>query len=49
MVYGFEPYHLSADDDGSHGDNERISLANVRSGLAITYQVIADVCRVANH
>ncbi|HEY2797633.1 MAG TPA: M20/M25/M40 family metallo-hydrolase [Thermoanaerobaculia bacterium] len=43
VVYGFEPFHLSEDDDRSHGDDERLSLANVRFGLEVTYAVVSDV------
>jgi acetylornithine deacetylase/succinyl-diaminopimelate desuccinylase-like protein len=43
VVYGFEPFHLAEDDDRSHGDDERLSLANVRFGLEVTYAVVSDV------
>ena len=43
VVYGFEPFRLSEDDDRSHGDDERLSLANVRFGLEVTYAVVSDV------
>ena len=43
VVYGFEPFHLSDDDDRSHGDDERLSLANLRFGLEVTYAVVSDV------
>ena len=43
VVYGFEPFHLSEDDDRSHGDDERLSLVNVRFGLEVTYAVVSDV------
>ena len=43
VAYGFEPFHLSEDDDRSHGDDERLSLANVRFGLEVTYAVVSDV------
>jgi acetylornithine deacetylase/succinyl-diaminopimelate desuccinylase-like protein len=42
VVYGFEPFRLSDDDDRSHGDDERLSLANLRFGLEVTYAVVAD-------
>ncbi len=43
VVYGFEPFHLSEDDDRSHGDDERLSLVNLRFGLEVTYAVVSDV------
>ena len=43
VVYGFEPFHLSDDDDRSHGDDERLSLANLRFGLEVTCAVVSDV------
>ncbi|HEU5250938.1 MAG TPA: M20/M25/M40 family metallo-hydrolase [Thermoanaerobaculia bacterium] len=43
VVYGFEPFHLSDDDDRSHGDDERLSLANVAFGLKVTYAVVTDL------
>ena len=43
VVYGFEPFHLSDDDDRSHGDDERLSIANIRFGLEVTYSVVSEV------
>ena len=43
VVYGFEPFHLSDDDDRSHGDDERLSLANVAFGLKVTHAVVMDL------
>jgi acetylornithine deacetylase/succinyl-diaminopimelate desuccinylase-like protein len=43
VVYGFEPFRLSEDDDRSHGDDERLSIDNVRFGLEVTYAVVSDV------
>jgi len=43
VVYGFEPFRLSDDDDRSHGDDERLSVENVRFGLEVTYAVVSDV------
>jgi acetylornithine deacetylase/succinyl-diaminopimelate desuccinylase-like protein len=43
VVYGFEPFRLSEDDDRSHGDDERLSVDNVRFGLEVTYAVVSDV------
>lgn len=48
VVYGFEPFHLSDDDDRSHGDDERLSVANVRFGLEVTYAVVSDVAGKAS-
>ena len=46
VVYGFEPFQLSEDDDRSHGDDERLSVDNVRFGLEVTYAVVSDVAGV---
>ncbi len=43
VVYGFEPFRLSEDDDRSHGDDERLAVDNVRFGLEVTYEVVSDV------
>jgi acetylornithine deacetylase/succinyl-diaminopimelate desuccinylase-like protein len=43
VVYGFEPFRIGEDDDRSHGDDERLSLENVRFGLEVTYAVVSDV------
>ena len=43
VVYGFEPFALSDDDDRSHGDDERLSVDNVRFGLEVTYAIVSDV------
>jgi acetylornithine deacetylase/succinyl-diaminopimelate desuccinylase-like protein len=42
VVYGFEPFRLAPEDDHSHGDDERLSLENVRFGLEVTYEVVRD-------
>jgi acetylornithine deacetylase/succinyl-diaminopimelate desuccinylase-like protein len=47
VVYGFEPFRLSEDDDRSHGDDERLSLANLRFGLEVTWTVVADIAGVS--
>lgn len=44
VVYGFEPFRLSEDDDRSHGDDERLSLANLRFGLEVTHAIVSDLC-----
>jgi acetylornithine deacetylase/succinyl-diaminopimelate desuccinylase-like protein len=43
VVYGFEPFRLSEDDDRSHGDDERLSLDNLRYGLEVTHAIVSDV------
>jgi len=43
VIYGFEPFRIADEDDRSHGDDERLSLANVRFGLEVTYAVVSDV------
>ncbi len=43
VVYGFEPFALSDDDDRSHGDDERLSVDNLRFGLEATYAIVSDV------
>jgi acetylornithine deacetylase/succinyl-diaminopimelate desuccinylase-like protein len=49
VVYGFEPFRLSEDDDRSHGDDERLSVDNVRFGLEVTYAVVSDVAGARAH
>ncbi len=44
VVYGFETWRLAAADDRSHGDDERLSLANIRFGVEATYFIVWDVC-----
>ena len=44
VVYGFEPFRISDEDDHSHGDDERLSLTNVRFGLEVTFALVSDVC-----
>jgi acetylornithine deacetylase/succinyl-diaminopimelate desuccinylase-like protein len=46
VVYGFEAFRISEGEDCSHGDDERLSLANVRFGLEVTYAIVVDVCGV---
>ena len=43
VVYGFEPFALSEDEDRSHGDDERLSVDNLRFGLETTYAIVSDV------
>ncbi len=43
VVYGFEPFGLGEGDDRSHGDDERLSVSNLRRGVEITYAVVSDV------
>jgi acetylornithine deacetylase/succinyl-diaminopimelate desuccinylase-like protein len=43
VVYGFEPFHIGEGDDRSHGDDERLSVANLAFGIKVTYAVVWDV------
>ena len=43
VVYGFEPFRLAEEDDRSHGDDERLSIANLRFVLEVTFAVVSDV------
>jgi acetylornithine deacetylase/succinyl-diaminopimelate desuccinylase-like protein len=44
-AYGFVPMLLSPDEQGGmHGNNERISLRNLRLGLEVLYRVVERVC-----
>ena len=42
ITYGFDPFKVEASDiqTGMHGNNERLSVANVRFGLKYTYDVL---------
>jgi len=42
ITYGFDPFKIEASDlqTGMHGNNERLSIANVAFGLKYTYDVI---------
>jgi acetylornithine deacetylase/succinyl-diaminopimelate desuccinylase-like protein len=42
ITYGFDPFKIEANDiqTGMHGNNERLSIANVGFGLKYTYDVI---------
>ncbi|HXE57350.1 MAG TPA: M20/M25/M40 family metallo-hydrolase [Gemmatimonadales bacterium] len=45
-AYGLEPFRLTeADDRGVHGNDERVSLANLRFGVEFFYRVVEDVAR----
>ena len=44
-AYGFVPMLLGPEEQGGmHGNNERISLANLRRGVEVLYRVVALVC-----
>lgn len=44
-AYGFVPMLLGPDEQGGmHGNNERISLANIRLGVEVLYRVVERVC-----
>ena len=42
VTYGFDPFKIEASDiqSGMHGNNERISVANIGFGLKYTYDVL---------
>lgn len=43
-AYGFVPFEVSAEELGTmHGNNERVSTANLERGLRILYSAVADV------
>jgi acetylornithine deacetylase/succinyl-diaminopimelate desuccinylase-like protein len=45
--YGFVPMLVSPEDQGGmHGNNERISVANIRLGLEVLYRVVERTCAV---
>lgn len=44
VIYGFETWRLAPSDDRSHGDDERLSVANIRFGVEATYSIVLDVC-----
>ena len=46
-AYGFVPMLLAPDEQaGMHGNNERISLANLRRGVEVMYRVVERLCVV---
>ena len=45
--YGFVPMLIAPEDQGGmHGNNERVSVANVRLGLEVLYRVVERACAV---
>ena len=45
-AYGWAPIYTTPDDDeGVHGNNERISVKNVRQGTREFYEVVRDISR----
>lgn len=44
VIYGFEAWRIRPDEDQSHGDDERLSLANIRFGVEAVYFIVWDVC-----
>lgn len=44
VIYGFETWRIPPDDDRSHGDDERLSLANIRFGVEATHFIVWEVC-----
>lgn len=46
VAYGWAPiYTTPEDDEGVHGNNERISVKNVREGTREFYEVVRDISR----
>lgn len=46
VCYGFSPFLLTREEEATvHGDNERLSVENVRRGLRLYYQVVERVAR----
>lgn len=42
ICYGFSPFVLTREENASvHGDNERVSVENVRRGLRLLYDIVA--------
>jgi acetylornithine deacetylase/succinyl-diaminopimelate desuccinylase-like protein len=45
-AYGIDPFRLSeADGEGVHGNNERVSLDNIRFGMEFFYRLVEQVAR----
>ncbi len=45
-AYGFEPYILDeSEQQRTHGNDERISVENVRFGAALMDEIVRDLCR----
>jgi acetylornithine deacetylase/succinyl-diaminopimelate desuccinylase-like protein len=46
IAYGWAPFYTTPEDnEGVHGNNERISVANVRQGTREFYEVVRDISR----
>lgn len=46
VSYGYSPFFIpGADGSGVHGNDERISLENIRRGARIMYEIVLDVVR----
>lgn len=46
IAYGWAPFYTTPEDDeGVHGNNERISVANIREGTREFYDVVRDISR----
>ncbi len=43
-VYGFEPYHLTTEDDRAHGNDEFISRDNLELGFEILRFIVFETC-----
>ena len=45
-AYGVDPFRTTeADDRGVHGNNERVSLANIRFGVEFFYRIVERLAR----
>jgi acetylornithine deacetylase/succinyl-diaminopimelate desuccinylase-like protein len=45
-AYGWAPIYTTVEEDeGVHGNNERISVKNVRQGTRELYEVVRDISR----
>jgi acetylornithine deacetylase/succinyl-diaminopimelate desuccinylase-like protein len=46
VAYGWAPiYTTPEEDEGVHGNNERISVKNVREGTRELYEIVRDISR----
>jgi acetylornithine deacetylase/succinyl-diaminopimelate desuccinylase-like protein len=46
IAYGWAPFYTTPEDDeGVHGNNERISVTNIRQGTREFYEVVRDISR----
>ena len=46
IAYGWAPFYTTPEDDeGVHGNNERISVKNIREGTREFYEVVREISR----